>query len=186
MGDEMTDQTQPGWYHAQGDPPGTHRYWDGASWQGDPQPVGQPAAGMMAPPGMAAGRAVGGIGARFVALIIDSLVVAIPGAILIGLAGEDGGVLALLGFLAIVATWIWNFAVKQGGTGQTVGKGIMNLTLLGTDTQQPIGAGKAFGRTFLGNIINNFFFIDYIVALFDSNNQRIVDKIFNSVVYRTQ
>ncbi len=28
-----------GWYYAQGDPPGTQRYWDGAAWQGDPQPV---------------------------------------------------------------------------------------------------------------------------------------------------
>lgn len=28
-----------GWYYAQGDPPGTQRYWDGSAWQGDPQPV---------------------------------------------------------------------------------------------------------------------------------------------------
>ncbi len=28
-----------GWYYAQGDPPGTQRYWDGSSWQGEPQPV---------------------------------------------------------------------------------------------------------------------------------------------------
>ena len=43
----MTDnpQTQPpGWYYAQGDPPGTQRYWDGSNWQGGPQPV--PGAGM--------------------------------------------------------------------------------------------------------------------------------------------
>jgi len=26
-----------GWYHAEGDPPGTQRYWDGAAWQGGPQ-----------------------------------------------------------------------------------------------------------------------------------------------------
>ena len=37
-----------GWYHAQGDPAGTFRYWDGAQWIGEPQvpaaapgPVGQ-------------------------------------------------------------------------------------------------------------------------------------------------
>lgn len=27
----------PGWYYAEGDPPGTQRYWDGAQWIGDPQ-----------------------------------------------------------------------------------------------------------------------------------------------------
>jgi|GEM_PF-1026915 len=27
---------EPGWYHAQGDPPDTVRYWDGQTWQGEP------------------------------------------------------------------------------------------------------------------------------------------------------
>lgn len=31
--------TPPGWYHAEGDPPGTQRYWDGFAWQGGPQTV---------------------------------------------------------------------------------------------------------------------------------------------------
>jgi uncharacterized RDD family membrane protein YckC len=35
-----TPSTQPaGWYYAQGDPPGTQRFWDGAQWQGEPQLV---------------------------------------------------------------------------------------------------------------------------------------------------
>ena len=134
---------------------------------------------------MVGGREKGGIGGRFVAAILDGLIAYIPGFILIALAGEDGGILSLLGFLVIIGVWIWNSVIRQGNTGQSIGKGVMNLTLLGTDTQQPIGAGKAFGRGFLGGIINNFFAIDYIVALFDSNNQRIVDKIFNSMVYKT-
>ncbi len=32
-------QTPPGWYNAQGDPPGTQRYWDGTAWTGEPRPV---------------------------------------------------------------------------------------------------------------------------------------------------
>jgi hypothetical protein len=31
-----------GWYYADGDPPGTHRYWDGSIWQGGPQAVATP------------------------------------------------------------------------------------------------------------------------------------------------
>ncbi len=38
---------QPGWYAAQGDPPGTVRWWDGAQWIGQPQV--QPTVGASAP-----------------------------------------------------------------------------------------------------------------------------------------
>ena len=31
--------TPPGWYHAQGDPEGTIRYWDGAEWSPAPTPA---------------------------------------------------------------------------------------------------------------------------------------------------
>ena len=42
----MTSNIPAGWYYADGDPPNTQRYWDGMSWQGEPQLVGaaQPAA----------------------------------------------------------------------------------------------------------------------------------------------
>ena len=36
----MSDGTAaPGWYHAEGDPPGTERYWDGSAWTDGPRPV---------------------------------------------------------------------------------------------------------------------------------------------------
>lgn len=40
----------PGWYHAEGDPPGTERYWDGAAWQGEPRQVPTPAPPPPTPP----------------------------------------------------------------------------------------------------------------------------------------
>lgn len=36
----MSDSAQPGWYHAEGDPPNTERYWDGTAWTEGPRPVG--------------------------------------------------------------------------------------------------------------------------------------------------
>ncbi len=59
----MSDQqpSQPaGWYHAQGDPPGTNRFWDGYQWQGGPQ-----AAGATAAPGNPAAGFAPGFGASF-------------------------------------------------------------------------------------------------------------------------
>lgn len=41
----MSDQSPlppAGWMYAEGDPPGTHRYWDGSAWQGEPQPAPAP------------------------------------------------------------------------------------------------------------------------------------------------
>jgi hypothetical protein len=36
----MSDSATPGWYHAEGDPPNTERYWDGSAWTEGPRPVG--------------------------------------------------------------------------------------------------------------------------------------------------
>ena len=47
-----------GWYHAAGDPAGTQRYWDGAQWQGNAEPVYQ--AGPVTHSGLgSAGRRIG-------------------------------------------------------------------------------------------------------------------------------
>lgn len=40
----------PGWYHGEGDPPDTQRYWDGIQWVGEPRPVPPPPAPAV-PPG---------------------------------------------------------------------------------------------------------------------------------------
>ena len=37
MTDSFPPSVPPGWYYAEGDPPGTQRYWDGTSWLGGPQ-----------------------------------------------------------------------------------------------------------------------------------------------------
>lgn len=34
-----SSQLGPGWYHGEGDPPGTQRWWDGAQWVGEPVAV---------------------------------------------------------------------------------------------------------------------------------------------------
>ena len=36
----MAASAAPGWYHAQGDPLGTERFWDGSAWTEGPRPVG--------------------------------------------------------------------------------------------------------------------------------------------------
>lgn len=60
-------QTPAGWYHAEGDPPGTTRYWDGAQWVGEPQTsnpeaAAPPPADPYGAPPMGAPAAAGGFG----------------------------------------------------------------------------------------------------------------------------
>ncbi|MEM7339711.1 MAG: RDD family protein [Actinomycetota bacterium] len=78
-------QLQPqGWYYAQGDPPGTQRYWNGETWEGDPQPVPG------APQEVTGGPMPAGVGARIGGRIIDWIVWIVTGSIIQGvIVGGD-------------------------------------------------------------------------------------------------
>ena len=135
----MTDspQTQPpGWYYAQGDPPGTQRYWDGSNWQGGPQPV--PGAG------------VGGIGSddpvladpikRIVGRVIDgviwmilSSVVGIPLGVGIGLSGEASIALSLVATLITTALVVAYEVLMINARGATLGKMAMSTRVVKSD-----------------------------------------------------
>ena len=70
--------TTPGWYHGEGDPPGSTRYWDGTRWVGDP--VAAPA-DVVGPGGRqlaSPGRRVGARAIDLVILVIITLVFLFP------------------------------------------------------------------------------------------------------------
>ncbi len=181
-------QMQPGWYYAQGDAPGTQRYWDGTQWVGGPQPVGQPQDSAMA---LAGGGVPAEWGQRFVAWLIDTgIVLGIYIGVLIltaiGAAISDtlGSVLSLIGSLAVFGFQIWNFIIRQGQMGQTLGKTQQNLKLVRDDTGQPVGPGMAFVRWLVASLIAVFTcgiggLLDVLWPLWDERNKRITDKILN-------
>lgn len=74
----MTDtpQTPPGWYHAEGDPVGTQRWWDGTQWIGAPQ-LNAPTQGVPGGPASPAKR----IGGRIIDAIIAGVLFSLPLAI---------------------------------------------------------------------------------------------------------
>lgn len=197
----MSEQVQPGWYYAQGDPEGTHRYWDGANWQGGPVPAQGPGPMQNAvdtPYGVGGQPMYGGlrrpvatIGARFGAYLIDGIagfVSAIPFIIgvLIARSGRaaTGFILFIIGLLILMGFGFWNHVIRQGRTGQTIGKSQMNVTLLDNKTLQPVGVGTAFARSLIGEFVDSILAIGYIMALVDENNQRLGDRIFDINVYQ--
>ena len=128
-------------------------------------PYGGPAYG--GAPGVPAGVTFAHWGKRVGAYFIDGLIglvayvpyfiaagVAVGGSETDPVTGEvtmnngSAGLVLVLMLLSVVlslAYFIWNYCIKQGRTGYTIGKGIMGIKLVKADTGAPIGAAPVPG-----------------------------------------
>jgi uncharacterized RDD family membrane protein YckC len=84
-------------------------------------------------------------------------------------------------FLLPLAFYIWNYFIRQGRTGRTIGKGVVDIKLISERTGQPIGAGAAFVRQ-ICHILDGIFYIGYLWPLWDAKRQTFADKIMSTVV----
>lgn len=173
----------PGWYYAQGDPPGTQRYWDGNGWQGGPQPAGGAAVGGM---GAASGATMGPEhGSRIVAALIDWAPM-VGLAILQGIFGAISDVLGVIFWFLWVfggfGWWVYNWLYMQGTTGQTLGKKTQNIRLVSAETGLPLGIGGAFIRGFVihgiayGCTCGLLGLVDTVMILINDDRQRFSDQ----------
>ncbi len=175
-----TPEQVAGWYYAQGDPPGTQRYWDGTQWQGGPQMV--PEAGQQGGYGAVQVRHKAPNGKRFVAFLIDALII-VGIYILALMLGSISEVLALVGLLAALVFQLYNQIYLQGTTGQTIGKKQQGITLLTDQSSQPVGAGMALARLLLIMIFAIPCYLDHWWILVDEDNRRLSDKVLKFHVY---
>ncbi|WP_086662845.1 RDD family protein [Lentzea kentuckyensis] len=161
------------------------------------QPYGQPAyGGVPAGYGMAPPPPTGYAewGSRFVAYLIDvaaPLVVVYVLVLVLGLIGAstgDSGIAIIFGIISLVL-WlgyagfvIWNTIIKQGQTGQTIGKKIAKIKLVGEETQQPIGGGTVFVRQ-LCHIVDALpCYAGFFAPLWEPKKQTWADKIMKTIV----
>lgn len=126
---------------------------------------------------------------RFVAWLIDYGIVFgiyIVGFILALVAGAIADVLGLLmllvTYVAAFAFSIWNLVLKQGSTGQTIGKEKQNIKLVKDETGEPVGGGMAFVRYLLAGLLSGvtcgiYGLLDYLWPLWDPEKKRLTDKI---------
>lgn len=133
---------------------------------------------------------------RVGATLIDSIIVSVIYFIgnLIGRAiGSDpatgtptgaGLAVYLVFVLAGIGFAIWNLFIRQGSTGQTIGKSVVGTRLISEQSGQPIGAGMAFLRQICHILDSLACYIGYLWPLWDAKRQTFADKIVHTVVVR--
>ncbi|NNF54584.1 MAG: RDD family protein [Acidimicrobiales bacterium] len=191
-----TSAPTSGYYHAQGDPPGTVRFWDGSQWQGGPT----------SPPASAVGKRTGaGIrlaspGRRIGARMLDYLVwlaIAVLIALLLGV--EVGGSLrAEVGAGAsVLQNLVWFVAVAAleialvSTRGASLGKMALDLQVVDAEGNIPTVKQAALRIAPLGLVILGAFgswailivaFISLVLMFADANHHTLWDKLAKTVV----
>ncbi len=118
-----------------------------------------------------------GLGQRFVALVIDSIILGIIAGVVTALIGNVGGV---FGFLVGVA-YQWYFLTQNKG--QTPGKVFMGIRVVKANGAALTGADAVI--RYIGYYINTFFlFIGWLWAIPDANNQGWHDKLAGTYVVK--
>lgn len=160
-----------------------------------PPPPSYPAGGYGGPPAQQYGSGVpqlAGWGSRVGAFLIDGFIVAaiyLVGFILAWVTGSEDALgtkepnfmFILLGWAGGLGFLVWQL-VKQGQTGQTIGKGVLNIRLLREQDGQPIGAGLSIARYFVHVLDAIPCYIGYLWPLWDAKKQTFADKILGTVV----
>lgn len=91
-------------------------------------------------------------------------------------------VLVLISTVAYLAYFVWNYCLKQGRTGYTIGKGMMGIKLVKAESGLPIGAGMSFVR-YIAHVLDALpCYLGYLWPLWDAKRQTFADKIIGTYV----
>jgi uncharacterized RDD family membrane protein YckC len=125
---------------------------------------------------------------RVGAFLIDAIIYGVPAGIGNALTqGNSGGASLAIGwvFLLIgIGLWIYNRWVQQGQTGQSWGKKVVGLKLVGAETGQNVGVGKAALRDITHILDGLPCYVGYLWPLWDEKKQTFADKINNTYVIK--
>ena len=93
-----------------------------------------------------------------------------------------GGILAFLGFFVILGFLFWNYGLKQGKTGYTIGKGVLGIKVVKEADGQVLGTWFSIGRFFVHYLDQLACYIGYLWPLWDDKRQTFADKILSTIV----
>ena len=95
-----------------------------------------------------------------------------------------GGTPMIIGIVVMLASFGWNIynrCIVAGRTGQSLGKRVTKIKLIGEQTEAPIGPTNAFLRD-LVHILDAIACVGYLWPLWDDKRQTFADKIMNTIV----
>jgi uncharacterized RDD family membrane protein YckC len=137
-----------------------------------------------------------GIPLRFVAVVLDALIVFVPLFFVVGLMSGggyknhvngqtsvgidlDGGA-----FLLLLALTLGYYIVCESATGATLGKRIVGIRVVGED-----GEAVTFGAAVVRNLVRVvdalfFYFVGFIFAILSTRGQRLGDRAAHTIVVR--
>jgi uncharacterized RDD family membrane protein YckC len=116
---------------------------------------------------------------RFVAALLDGIILGVVGGILGAILGADdrnaaNGIGALLG--------VFYYTYFEGSSGQTLGKRALGIRVIDLGGGGSIGYGRAFIR-YIGRFVSGIvLLLGYLWMLWDKEKQTWHDKFANSVV----
>jgi uncharacterized RDD family membrane protein YckC len=85
------------------------------------------------------------------------------------------------GLLLAAAYFLWNLCYRQGRTGQSIGKSMLKFRCVRDSTWEPIGFGRSLVRQAAHYLDYTFFFVGFLVPLWDQKRQTFADKIVGTV-----
>jgi uncharacterized RDD family membrane protein YckC len=83
--------------------------------------------------------------------------------------------------LAALAFAIWNYGLRQGTTGSSIGKKIMKFKVVGEATGRPIGVTRSIVRQLAHVVDGAICYVGFLFPLWDAKRQTIADKLIKTV-----
>lgn len=93
--------------------------------------------------------------------------------------------LLVLGYLGFIAFSIWNVVIRQGRTGQSLGKKWVGIKVVREATGDVPGIWLNLGRVLLMSILSAVtLYLNLLWPLWDARKQTLHDKVVSTVVIR--
>jgi uncharacterized RDD family membrane protein YckC len=87
----------------------------------------------------------------------------------------------VVAWLAMIGYGVWNFGLRQGRTGSSIGKSVLGLRVVDVDSVEPIGFWRSVIRQFAHAVDVLSLGVGYLWPLWDPKGQTFADKLMSTI-----